>query len=128
MNRGRLLLLQILVAVACIAIWHIFSTYPICGLSRFGRENDCLTLLPPFFFSTPLDVGSRVVKWFVEGTIWKHLWITLVEAMLAEEEAASVVDPEALADAAAVETSRGDGDGGQAGDAGADSGSGHGHS
>ena len=22
-------------------------------------------------------------KWFVEGTIWKHLWITLVEAMLA---------------------------------------------
>ena len=23
------------------------------------------------------------MKWFVEGTIWKHLWITLVEAMLA---------------------------------------------
>ena len=40
-------------------------------------------MLPPFFFSTPLDVASRVIKWFVEGTIWKHLWITLVEAILA---------------------------------------------
>ena len=39
--------------------------------------------MPPFFFSTPLDVATRIVKWFVEGTIWRHLWITLVEAMLA---------------------------------------------
>ena len=46
-------------------------------------RNDCVTLLPPFFFSTPLDVAARDVKWFVEGTIWKHLWITLVEAILA---------------------------------------------
>jgi NitT/TauT family transport system permease protein len=73
MNRARLLTLQVLVAVACIAFWHIFATYDIAGVR----------LLPPFFFSTPLDVASRVAKWFVEGTIWKHLWITLVEAMLA---------------------------------------------
>jgi ribonuclease G len=54
-----------------------------------------------------------------------------VEAMLAEEEAASVVDPEALADAEA-ETSRGEANGnagheGNGGDAGADPGP-HGHS
>src|SRR5690349_19652885 len=73
MNRTRLLALQVLVAVACIAVWHIFATYDVAGMR----------LLPPFFFSTPLDVASRVVKWFIEGTIWKHLWITLVEAMLA---------------------------------------------
>ena len=34
-----------------------------------------------------LDAAStcrgRVVKWFADGTIWKHLWITLIEAMLA---------------------------------------------
>ena len=66
-----------------IGLWHVLTSYPICGLSYLGRENDCLTLLPPFFFSTPLDVASRVFKWFVEGTIWKHLWITLVEAILA---------------------------------------------
>jgi NitT/TauT family transport system permease protein len=40
-------------------------------------------LLPPFFFSTPQAVGQRIVKWLVEGTIWKHLGITLLESMLA---------------------------------------------
>src|SRR5262249_4076399 len=40
-------------------------------------------LLPPFFFSTPAAVGARIVKWFVEGTIWWHLGITLLEAVLA---------------------------------------------
>jgi NitT/TauT family transport system permease protein len=83
MNRAKLLFLQILVAVVSIGLWHVLTRYPICGLSYIGRENDCLTVLPPFFFSTPLDVASRVIKWFVEGTIWKHLWITLVEAILA---------------------------------------------
>jgi NitT/TauT family transport system permease protein len=73
MNRATLLVLQILVAVVSIAAWHIFSTYSIFGVR----------LLPPFFFSTPYDVAARVFKWFVEGTIWKHLWITLVEAILA---------------------------------------------
>jgi len=70
-------------AIVAIAIWHVFSKYPICGLSYLGLEKDCATLLPPFFFSSPGDVAARVFKWFVDGTIWKHLWITLVEAMLA---------------------------------------------
>jgi NitT/TauT family transport system permease protein len=72
-SRTTLLILQLLVAVISIALWHVLTTVPI-----FGTK-----LLPPFFFSTPLDVASRVVKWFVEGTIWKHLWITLLEAVLA---------------------------------------------
>jgi NitT/TauT family transport system permease protein len=72
-SRTTLLILQLLVAVISIALWHVLTTVPI-----FGTK-----LLPPFFFSTPLDVASRVVKWFVEGTIWKHLWITLTEAVLA---------------------------------------------
>ncbi len=83
MNRATLLTLQILVAVVSIALWHVLTKYPVCGLSYFGAEKNCVTILPPFFFSTPLDVASRIVKWFVEGTIWKHLWVTLVEAMLA---------------------------------------------
>ena len=73
MSRFTLLVLQILVGVVAIALWHVLTTVPIGGVM----------LLPPFFFSTPLDVASRVVKWFVEGTIWRHLWITLVEALLA---------------------------------------------
>src|SRR5437764_461830 len=83
MSRPLLLALQILVAIVAIAIWHVFSKYPICGLSYLGAEKDCATLLPPFFFSSPGDVAARIFKWFADGTIWKHLWITLVEAMLA---------------------------------------------
>src|SRR3954465_3206296 len=73
MSRTSLLALQSLVAVVAIVLWHVLTTVPIGGVK----------LLPPFFFSTPLDVASRIVRWFVEGTIWKHLWITLVEAMRA---------------------------------------------
>jgi NitT/TauT family transport system permease protein len=73
MPRLRLLILQILVAVVAVLAWHVLTTVPINGVK----------LLPPFFFSTPLDVAHRIVKWFVEGTIWRHLWITLVESVLA---------------------------------------------
>src|SRR5437899_1523860 len=72
-SRAKLLALQLLVALAAVLLWQLFTTVPIGGVK----------LLPPFFFSTPGDVALRVVKWFYEGTIWKHLWITLVEAVLA---------------------------------------------
>jgi NitT/TauT family transport system permease protein len=72
-SRAILLALQILVAVIAIAIWHIGTSVPIGGV----------TFLPKFFFSTPYDVAARIIRWFVEGTIWRHLWITLVESVLA---------------------------------------------
>lgn len=73
MSHSKLLSLQLLIAVVTIAAWYLLSTYPIGGV----------TVLPPFFFSNPADVAVRVVKWFGDGTIWKHLWITLSESMLA---------------------------------------------
>jgi NitT/TauT family transport system permease protein len=82
-SRAKLLTLQILVAVVAVGLWQVLTTTPICGLHYLGAENDCSVLLPPFFFSNPVDVASRIVKWFVEGTIWRHLWITLLESMLA---------------------------------------------
>src|SRR5438477_11888426 len=39
-------------------------------------------LLPPFFFSNPVDVGSQILDWFSRGVIWKHLLITLWESIL----------------------------------------------
>jgi NitT/TauT family transport system permease protein len=83
MSHLKLIALQALVAVISIGAWHVFTRYPVCGLSQLGRADDCLVLLPPFFFSTPGDVAARIVKWFAEGVIWRHLWITLYEAMLA---------------------------------------------
>ena len=72
-SRTKLLALQLLVAVVSIGAWYVFTSVPIFGV----------TVLPKFFFSTPQDVFFRIIKWFSEGTIWKHLWITLVESMLA---------------------------------------------
>ncbi|MGH6684470.1 MAG: ABC transporter permease, partial [Pseudolabrys sp.] len=69
MSLITLLLLQALVAVVSVAAWYVFSTYPV-----FGH-----VLLPPFFFSNPVDVASQIVAWFATGVIWKHLWVTLLE-------------------------------------------------
>jgi NitT/TauT family transport system permease protein len=73
MSRLTLLVCQLLVAVVFLGLWQLLTTVPI-----FGRM-----LLPPFFFSNPVDVGSQIVAWFASGVIWKHLWITLLESILA---------------------------------------------
>ena len=51
------------------------------------------TLLPPFyfddphkaafFFGEPQKVLGRVWAWFVSGEIYRHLWVTLIETLLA---------------------------------------------
>jgi sulfonate transport system permease protein len=73
MRRAQLLALQLLVAAAALALWHVLTTHQF-----FGHY-----LLNPFFFSTPADVAARVVRWFREGTIWRHLVVTLTEVLLA---------------------------------------------
>jgi NitT/TauT family transport system permease protein len=73
MSRLTLLLCQLLVAVVALGLWQLFSTVPV-----FGH-----VLLPPFFFSNPVDVGSQIFDWFSSGVIWKHLAITLWESILA---------------------------------------------
>ena len=73
MSRINLLLLQVLVAVVSVALWYVLTTYPI-----FGK-----LVLPPFFFSNPVDVAKQIASWFASGVIWKHLWVTLIESILA---------------------------------------------
>src|SRR6476469_7656372 len=73
MSRFTLLACQLMVAVVALALWQFLATVPV-----FGK-----VLLPPFFFSNPVDVGSQIVKWFSTGVIWKHLLITLWESILA---------------------------------------------
>src|ERR1700737_1727547 len=70
MSRLMLLVCQVSVAVVGLALWQLLATVPV-----FGR-----ILLPPFFFSNPVDVGSQIVDWFSTGGIWKHLMITLWES------------------------------------------------
>src|SRR5262249_741172 len=72
-SRLRLLALQLLVAVIALGLWQFFATVPIFGV----------TVLPRFYFSKPVEVGTGVYALFAGGTIWKHLWITLEESILA---------------------------------------------
>ncbi|MGB7690689.1 MAG: ABC transporter permease [Pseudolabrys sp.] len=73
MSRITLLSLQLLVAVVALSLWQFFATVPV-----FGKM-----LLPPFFFSNPVDVAKQIATWFASGVIWKHLWVTLIESILA---------------------------------------------
>ena len=73
MRRIKLLFLQVMVGIVALGLWQLFTTVPIFGT----------VLLPPFFFSTPVDVGARIYKLFAGGTVWKHLWVTLSESILA---------------------------------------------
>src|SRR6201994_322872 len=73
MSRLTLLACQILVAIVLVGLWQLLATVPV-----FGK-----IWLAPFFFSNPVDVGSQGGAWFVSGTIWKHLIITLWESILA---------------------------------------------
>src|SRR3981189_583930 len=70
--------------------WHgaLFVAFP-----AFLPVAPSPTLLPPFyfdnphkaafFFGEPLKVLARTWDWFSSGTIYPHLWVTLLETMLA---------------------------------------------
>jgi len=73
MARIRLVVLQAAVGFGFLLVWHVLTVYPILGQTRQIQ----------FFFSTPLDVLARAFRLFATGEIWRHLWITLVETVLA---------------------------------------------
>ena len=55
------LLLQVLVGVGLLGGWQLASG----------------PLIDPFFISSPVAVGAELWEWVVEGTLWRHLSITL---------------------------------------------------
>jgi NitT/TauT family transport system permease protein len=67
-SRFKLTVYQILLLVAVFVLWHVLTA---------------TTILPPFFFGRPLIVLDRIFDWFVSGSIYRHLWITLLETVLA---------------------------------------------
>jgi len=73
MNRALVIALQLGVGVLGLAAWHFLTTIPA------PKEP----LLSQFFFSTPADVLSRTWSDIASGVLWKHLWITGIETVLA---------------------------------------------
>lgn len=63
---GRRGALRIGVAVGIVAAWELSV--------QFG-------MVDPFFFSSPSAIWAVIVQQFSRGTIWRHLLVTLQEAM-----------------------------------------------
>jgi NitT/TauT family transport system permease protein len=63
-----LLFLRLVVLVVFLGAWHLLTAAGI---------------IDPFFFATPGSVLARTWDDFSSGTIYRHLWITLVETLLA---------------------------------------------
>ncbi len=78
-NPRNLRLWQIALLLLIFALWHLLT---VPGLVRpFMFDNDQQAA---FFFGEPLKVLGRIWRWFVsDGDIYSHLWVTLVETVLA---------------------------------------------
>jgi len=78
MKRDQLRALQVLILIAIFGVWQLLT-----------QPN----LLPPivwdnpdraaFFFGEPVRMFKVIWEWFSEGVIYKHLWVTLQETVLA---------------------------------------------
>src|SRR5437868_2059183 len=76
-NRA-LRLWQLGLFAALLVAWHVFTSPTLLPPIYFDDPNKAA-----FFFGEPLRVLERVWQWFYSGTIYPHLWVTLVETMLA---------------------------------------------
>jgi NitT/TauT family transport system permease protein len=70
---------QVGLLAALFAFWHVMTKPGL--VPPFMFENDRQAA---FFFGEPLKIFSRIWTWFIaEADIYRHLWVTLVETILA---------------------------------------------
>jgi NitT/TauT family transport system permease protein len=77
-NRANLIVWQWLLLVACFALWYVFTSPTLLPPIYFDDPNKAA-----FFFGEPQKVLVRIWEWFTTGEIYVHLWVTLVETVLA---------------------------------------------
>jgi NitT/TauT family transport system permease protein len=76
---GNLRLWQVGVLVALFVFWHVMTKPGLIPPLFFDNDRQAA-----FFFGEPLKVAGRIWSWFVvQADIYRHLWITLVETLLA---------------------------------------------
>ncbi len=68
MSRRWMPVAQLALLAAVFALWHVLTATDV---------------LPPFFFGEPLVVLDRVREWFLSGSIYPHLGVTLAETAAA---------------------------------------------
>jgi sulfonate transport system permease protein len=77
-SRLRLRIYQALVLVALVAAWQALTSPTLLPPLYFSDPHQAA-----FFFGEPVKVVARLWKWFASGEIYGHLWVTLVETLLA---------------------------------------------
>src|SRR6266850_1570130 len=69
---------QLALLIAFLAFWHLATSPMLLPPIYFDDPNKAA-----FFFGEPLKVFERTWDWFTSGTIYPHLWVTLLETLLA---------------------------------------------
>src|SRR6266480_4222915 len=77
-NKAALRFWQVLLFIALLAIWYVATSPTLLPPLYFDNPHKAA-----FFFGEPLKVLARTWDWFSSGTIYPHLWVTLLETMLA---------------------------------------------
>src|SRR5213083_3427136 len=77
-GRLRLRAFQVLLFILLLVIWHVLTSPTLLPPIYFTEANQAA-----FFFGEPVKVFARLWQWFASGEIYEHLWVTLVETLLA---------------------------------------------
>jgi NitT/TauT family transport system permease protein len=77
-GRLRLRAFQALLLVLLLVIWHVLTSPTLLPPIYFAEPNQAA-----FFFGEPVKVFARLWQWFASGEIYEHLWVTLIETLLA---------------------------------------------
>ena len=63
---------------AVLVVWHVGTSPTLLPPIYFDNPDKAA-----FFFGEPLKVFERVWDWFSSGSIYRHLWVTLLETLMA---------------------------------------------
>jgi NitT/TauT family transport system permease protein len=78
-NPRNIRIWQVLVLLAVFGLWHALTKPGLIPQVFFDNDRQAA-----FFFGEPLKILGRVWKWFItDGDIYGHLWVTLLETVLA---------------------------------------------
>jgi len=70
---------QLALAIGVFALWHVLTAPGLLPPLLFDNDRQAA-----FFFGEPLKIFAKVWHWFfVAADIYRHLWITLLETLLA---------------------------------------------
>jgi NitT/TauT family transport system permease protein len=79
LSRANLRVWQVVLLVLVFVLWHVLTTPGLVPPFLFDNDRQAA-----FFFGEPLKIFERIWNWFfVSADIYGHLWVTLLETVLA---------------------------------------------